>query len=179
QQLKAARAKKHAKKPQEQLDYKDLVWSDQDIDKRASDYFSVLLMAGKNIKIWKPLESRTLMKVESIEVESMEFDSIEVDSIEVDSIEVETTEIELIEVRSTTDILAEIDIDKRIKMRLAIKKLDGILKKDDNQIDKEDIVQYRQTGFLLMMKELELILLEYCDEDLTILLENDISLGEK
>ncbi|CAG8784726.1 24876_t:CDS:2, partial [Gigaspora margarita] len=34
--------------------YEDLVWSDQDIDKRASDYFAVLLMASKNKNIWKP-----------------------------------------------------------------------------------------------------------------------------
>ncbi|CAG8850370.1 32872_t:CDS:1, partial [Gigaspora margarita] len=53
QQLKAARAKKCAKKSCEQTDYEDLVWSDQDIDKRASNYFAVLLMASKNKNIWK------------------------------------------------------------------------------------------------------------------------------
>ncbi|CAG8626755.1 10224_t:CDS:2, partial [Racocetra fulgida] len=42
-----------------------------------------------------------------------------------------------------------------------------------------DVVQYRQTVFLPMMKELEPILLEYCDKDLTILLEKDIFLREK
>ncbi|CAG8737051.1 1889_t:CDS:2, partial [Gigaspora rosea] len=57
QQLKAARAKKCAKKLhvfREQTDYEDLVWSDQDIDERASDYFAVLLTASKNENIWKP-----------------------------------------------------------------------------------------------------------------------------
>ncbi|CAG8762124.1 15684_t:CDS:2, partial [Gigaspora rosea] len=58
QQLKAARAKKCTKKShvfRKQTNYKDLVWSDQNIDKRAFDYFAVLLIASKNEKIWKPL----------------------------------------------------------------------------------------------------------------------------
>ncbi|CAG8832649.1 33588_t:CDS:1, partial [Gigaspora margarita] len=48
QQLKAARAKK---KSHVSCDYENLVWSDQDIDNRASNYFAVLLIASKN---WKP-----------------------------------------------------------------------------------------------------------------------------
>ncbi|CAG8687739.1 27327_t:CDS:2, partial [Racocetra persica] len=59
QQLKAARSKKrkHTFDITNISDYKNLddhIWSDKDIDRRASDYFAVLLMAGKNINIWKP-----------------------------------------------------------------------------------------------------------------------------
>ncbi|CAG8668093.1 8518_t:CDS:2, partial [Racocetra fulgida] len=32
----------------------DHIWSDNNIDERASDYFAVLLTAGKNINVWKP-----------------------------------------------------------------------------------------------------------------------------
>ncbi|CAG8686201.1 20278_t:CDS:2, partial [Racocetra persica] len=54
QQLKAARANKHAKHANyENLD--DYIWSDNNIDERSSDYFAVLLTAGKNINDWKPL----------------------------------------------------------------------------------------------------------------------------
>ncbi|CAG8744111.1 6675_t:CDS:2, partial [Dentiscutata erythropus] len=35
--------------------YENLVWSDQDIDERASDYFAVLLTANENKNIWKSL----------------------------------------------------------------------------------------------------------------------------
>ncbi|CAG8639935.1 2000_t:CDS:1, partial [Racocetra fulgida] len=57
QQLKAAKAKKCVKKSHvfhEQTDYKNLVWSDQDIDERASDFFTILLTANENKNIWKP-----------------------------------------------------------------------------------------------------------------------------
>ncbi|CAG8476094.1 11975_t:CDS:2 [Racocetra fulgida] len=39
------------------LDYENLddhIWSDKDIDERASDYFAVLLIAGKNKDVWEP-----------------------------------------------------------------------------------------------------------------------------
>ncbi|CAG8785838.1 38770_t:CDS:2, partial [Gigaspora margarita] len=39
-------------------------------------------------------------------------------------------------VESIVDVLAEKDIDKRTKMRLAIEELDGMLKTDDNKMDK-------------------------------------------
>ncbi|CAG8731773.1 13083_t:CDS:2, partial [Dentiscutata heterogama] len=120
-----------------------------------------------------------------------------------------------------------VEIDKKTKIRLAIKELDRILKKDNNQMDKgvssliddkrismkimsylrsykfsvnskewlrklrweckewkkyiyvdrheqEDIVQYRQTVFLPMMKELEPVLIEYDDKNLTKLVEKNI-----
>ncbi|CAG8802217.1 43565_t:CDS:2 [Gigaspora margarita] len=51
QQLKATRAKKKSHVSHDYEDYEDLVWSDQDIDDRASNYFAVLLTASKN---WKP-----------------------------------------------------------------------------------------------------------------------------
>ncbi|CAG8600300.1 13801_t:CDS:2, partial [Racocetra fulgida] len=58
-QLKAARAKKrkHTFDITNISDYENLddhIWSDKDIDERASNYFAVLLTAGKNINIWKP-----------------------------------------------------------------------------------------------------------------------------
>ncbi|CAG8846467.1 33154_t:CDS:1, partial [Racocetra persica] len=104
-------------------------------------------------------------EVESIESESMEVESIEmelVESIEVELVEsmeaelvesmktelvesmetelVESLEAELVEsmevelVEPTADASAE--IDEKTTIRLAIEELDGLLKKNDNQIDK-------------------------------------------
>ncbi|CAG8838961.1 16003_t:CDS:2, partial [Gigaspora margarita] len=126
QQLKATRAKK---KLHVSLDYEDLVWSDQDIDNRASDYFSVLLTASKN---WKPSsrpstyvgELYASIEVVSIEMELIEVELVDVELVEsVESVEVESVEMELVEVNEKT------------KMRLAIKELDRMLKKYDNKID--------------------------------------------
>ncbi|CAG8807431.1 7158_t:CDS:2, partial [Gigaspora margarita] len=234
QQLKATRAKKCAKKSRKQTDYEDLVWSDQEIDKRASDYFAVLLMA----KV-KSME----LELESVDVESVE--SLEVKSVElVKSLEVEL--VESLKVESTVDILAEKDIDKRTKIRLAIEELDRMLKTDDNKIDKGIRVRLQASLQYLWLKyqgqtrigasttiaknrnifmkvsslldnerismkalkqkqlyvrkqhgdglencdsnaknrkkiyiELEPVLLEYNDKDLTILIEKDIPLEEK
>ncbi|CAG8531344.1 717_t:CDS:2 [Dentiscutata erythropus] len=273
---------KRTKKLQEQSDYEDLVWSDQDIDERASDYFSILLMAGKNKDTWKPLSrllayvggskrtqryKRTELKKAVQNIQSII--AYFAPALTYSNIEVRSTEMELIEVGLTADVLEKIDIDEKTKIRLAIKELDRMLKKDNNQMDKgvrvrlqaslhlkyqsqtrisasttiannrgkfakvssllddkkismkimlylrshkfsinpkvlknyienevflslewrkdiyvdeherEDVVQYRQTIFLLMMKELKPILLEYCDENFTKLLEKDIPSREK
>ena len=45
--------------------------------------------------------------------------------------------------------------------------------------EREDVVQYRQTIFLPMMKELEPVLVEYDDKDLSKLVEKDISPEQK
>ncbi|CAG8844931.1 4611_t:CDS:1, partial [Racocetra persica] len=132
-----------------------------------SDYFAVLLTASKNKNIWKPLSrpstyiggfkrtqrhkkaelrkaaqntwSITIYLAPALMTSTFESstESIEMESIEMESIGVESAEIELIEVESTADLSAEIDFDERTKMRLAIKKLERTLKKDDNQIDKD------------------------------------------
>ncbi|CAG8782764.1 8255_t:CDS:2, partial [Dentiscutata erythropus] len=39
-------------------------------------------------------------------------------------------------VGSTADVLEKIDINEKTKIRLAIEELDGMLKKDNNQMDK-------------------------------------------
>ena len=173
-QLKAARAKKRTKKlyafePNNMSDYENLddhIWSDHEIDERASDYFAVLLMASKNKNIWKPsgrpstyiggskrtqrrkkaelrkaaqnTRSITTYLAPALTTSTFESstESIEMESIEVESIEVESAEMELIEVESTADLSAEIDLDERTKMRLAIEELERTLKKDDNQMDK-------------------------------------------
>ncbi|CAG8819917.1 16117_t:CDS:2, partial [Racocetra persica] len=192
QQLKAARANKHAKHANyENLD--DYIWSDNNIDERSSDYFAVLLIAaelkkavqntrpitaylppaltssnvasaststfGLSTELYAPTEVESIgsesIEVESIEVElveSMEVKLVEsmeaklVESIEtelVESIEtelVESLKVELVEsmevelVEPTADASAE--IDEKTTMRLAIEELDGLLKKNDNQIDK-------------------------------------------
>ncbi|CAG8634544.1 6829_t:CDS:2, partial [Gigaspora rosea] len=57
QQLKAARAKKSTYITKEP-DYENLdeyIWSDKDIDERASNYFAVLLTASKNKDAWERL----------------------------------------------------------------------------------------------------------------------------
>ncbi|CAG8848718.1 1526_t:CDS:2, partial [Gigaspora margarita] len=227
QQLKAARAKKCAKKSHvfcKQTDYEDLVWSDQDIDERASDYFAVLLTASKNEKIWKP-SSRPSIYIEgskrtqrrkkaelkkaaqytrsittyfaptltcessmelhvSTEVESMEIEPVDVESVEsVKSVEIESVksvEVESVEVEPAEN-----------KNEVAIKELDGMLKKDDDKMDKgwgdykarcigawaQNWI--KQMVFLPMMSELEPLLLEYDNKDLTMLIEKDIPLEEK
>ncbi|CAG8605333.1 1216_t:CDS:2 [Cetraspora pellucida] len=228
QQLKAARANKHAK----HANYKNLdnyIWSDNNIDERSSDYFAVLLTAGKNINVWKP-SGRTIYvegskrtqrrkkaelkkaaqntrpitaylppaltssnvasaststfglstelcvptEVESIGSESMEVESIEVELVESMELElvksmktelVKLMETELVEsleaelVEPTADASAE--IDEKTTMRLAIEELDGLLKKNDNQIDKD-------------IRELNPVLLEYDDQDLTKLVKKSI-----
>ncbi|CAG8513111.1 27820_t:CDS:2 [Dentiscutata erythropus] len=156
-------AKKYTKKPQEQSNYKDLVWSDQNIDERASDYFSILLIASKNKDTWKPLgrplayigayfapaltysnivlastsTCKSLTELHALmKVESIEVEPIGMESTEMKLIEMRSTEIELTEMGSTADVLEKIDIDKMTKIWLAIEELDRMLKKDNNQMDK-------------------------------------------
>ncbi|CAG8823144.1 17894_t:CDS:2, partial [Racocetra persica] len=144
----------------------DHIWSNHEIDERVSDYFAVLLMASKNKNIWKPLgrsstyiegfkRTRRRKKAElrkaaqntrsittylapALTTSTFESstESIKMESIKVESIGVESAEMELIEVESTADLSAEIDLDERMKMRLAIEELKRTLKKDDNQMDK-------------------------------------------
>ncbi|KAF0499731.1 hypothetical protein F8M41_020441 [Gigaspora margarita] len=153
QQLKAARAKK---KLHVFRDYEDLVWSDQDIDDRASDYFAVLLTASKN---WKPSTAQDTQLITtyfapalicksstelhtSMEVESMEL--IEVEPVDVES--VESVEVESVE-------MEPMEMDESTKMRLAIEELDGMLKKDDNKMDNgirvrlQALLQYLQLRY--------------------------------
>ncbi|CAG8715055.1 29511_t:CDS:2, partial [Racocetra persica] len=138
-QLKAARAKKH-----------------HEIDERASDYFAVLLTASrpstyiggskriqrcKKAKLRKAAQntrSITTYLAPALTTSTLESstESIEMESIEMESIGVESAKMELIEVESTADLSAEIDLDERTKMRLAIEELERTLKKDDNQMDK-------------------------------------------
>ncbi|CAG8840460.1 30143_t:CDS:2, partial [Gigaspora margarita] len=137
QQLKAARAKK---KSQVSLDYEDLVWSDQDIDNRTSDYFAILLTLVKtgNLRAAQDTqlitsyfastltcESSTELYV-SMEVELMEMELIEVKPVDVES--VESVKVESVEIEP-------VEVDERTKMKLAIEELDGMLKKNDNKID--------------------------------------------
>ncbi|CAG8844054.1 34451_t:CDS:2, partial [Racocetra persica] len=122
QQLKAARANKHAK----HANYKNLddyIWSDNNIDERFSDYFAILLTADKNINDWKPL-GRTIyvggskrtqrhkkaelkkaaQNTRPITASTSTFGLLtelcaatEVESIGSESIEVESIEVELVE----------------------------------------------------------------------------------
>ncbi|CAG8673090.1 12154_t:CDS:2, partial [Cetraspora pellucida] len=274
QQLKAARANKHAKHANyENLD--DHIWSDNNIDERSSDYFAVLLTAGskrtqrrKKAELKKAAQNTRPItaylppaltssnvasaltstfglstelcastEVESIGSESMEVESIEVElveSMEVELVESMKTELvklmetELVEsleaelVKPTADASAE--IDKKTTMRLAIEELDGLLKKNNNQINKgvrvrlqaslqylrlryyhdqtkirasttiwrklpkdnrgkftkvsslldDERISMKTNSFLPMMKELDLVLLEYDDQDLTKLVEKSI-----
>ncbi|CAG8821010.1 18814_t:CDS:2, partial [Racocetra persica] len=153
--------KLYAFEPNNMSDYENLddhIWSDHKIDERASNYFAVLLMASfKRTQRHKKVELRKAAQntrsittylapalttstfkssTESIEMESIEVESIGVESAEMELIEVESAEMELIEVESTADLFAEIDLDERTKMRLAIEELERTLKKDDNQMDK-------------------------------------------
>ncbi|CAG8550663.1 41960_t:CDS:2, partial [Gigaspora margarita] len=130
-----------------------------------------------------------LMEVELMKTEPIEAEPIEAKLMDVELMDMELAESELTEVKSS-------EVDKKTKMRLVIKKLDGILKKDNNQMDKgeckkwrkdiyidgykrEDVVQYRQTVFLLMIKKLKPVLIEYDDKDLTKLIEKKIPSEKK
>ncbi|CAG8635931.1 34716_t:CDS:2, partial [Racocetra persica] len=217
QQLKATGANKYAKHTNyENLD--NYIWLNNNIDERASNYFAVLLIAGKTIYVggskrtqrYKKVELKKviqntqpitmylapilissnivlaltstfglstelciLTKIKLIESELIEVKSIEMElvkSIEmklvesmkielvklieaelVESIEtelVESIEIELVGlieaelvksmiaelIELTADILAK--INEKTKIRLAIEELDGLLKTNNNQIDK-------------------------------------------
>ncbi|CAG8716690.1 4617_t:CDS:2, partial [Gigaspora margarita] len=72
------------------------------------------------------------------EVESMEIEPVDVESVEsVESVEIES--VELVEVESVEVEPAEVElmkVNERTKMKLAIEELDGMLKKDDDKIDK-------------------------------------------
>ncbi|CAG8563480.1 21520_t:CDS:2 [Gigaspora margarita] len=90
-------------------DYKNLdnhIWLNRDIDKKASDYFAVLLAA----------------KVELEEVELTEVELTELQITEVEPIVVDTS--------------MELDIDKKAKLWQAIEDFDRTLKKNNNNINK-------------------------------------------
>ncbi|CAG8518085.1 12841_t:CDS:2 [Racocetra fulgida] len=147
--LQTARAKKCAYITKE-LDYENLddyIWLDKDIDKKASDYFAVLLIAklkktAQNTQSITACFASTLIhsKVASVLTSTCKsstelFVSIEIKPMEVKLIELmeaEQIEMKLTEVGSMDVELAELEIDKKTKMRLAIEKLDRILKKNNN-----------------------------------------------
>ncbi|CAG8749174.1 3665_t:CDS:2, partial [Racocetra fulgida] len=158
QQLKVARAKKHAYVIKE-LDYENLndhIWSDKDIDERASDYFAVLLTAelkkaAQNTQSITAYFASTLMhsnvasaSTSTCELSTELFASMEVEPMEVEPepMEMELTEVRSMDVESAELGLTEVEsdvsvkIDEKTKMRLAIEELDGMLKKDNNQMDK-------------------------------------------
>ncbi|CAG8844758.1 14113_t:CDS:1, partial [Gigaspora margarita] len=65
--------------------------------------------------------------------ESLEVELIEVESVDVELVDVESVEVELVESMKAESV----KVNERTKMKLAIKELDGMLKKDDSKIDKD------------------------------------------
>ncbi|KAF0553507.1 hypothetical protein F8M41_020239 [Gigaspora margarita] len=79
------------------------------------------------------MELHVLTEVKSIEMELLEVKPVDVESVEsVESVEVES--VKSVEVESVE--VEPVEVDERTKMRLAIEELDGILKKDNNKMDK-------------------------------------------
>ncbi|CAG8580316.1 12798_t:CDS:2, partial [Racocetra fulgida] len=157
QQLKAARAKKCVKKSHvfyEQTDYENLVWSDQDIDERASNFFTVLLTANENKNIWKPSGRPSTYVGGSKRTQRCK-------KAELKKAAQDTRSITAYFAPTLMYVSVEKDIDERTKMMLAIEELDRMLKKDNNQMDKGPV------------------LLEYDDEDLIKLVEKEIPPEEK
>ncbi|KAF0460348.1 hypothetical protein F8M41_000613 [Gigaspora margarita] len=97
-------------------------------------YFASALIYESSTELYVSKEVKSIeLELESVNMESVE--SLEVESLELlELLEVES--VELLEVESTVDVLAEKDIDKKTKIRLAIEELDGMLKTDVNKIDK-------------------------------------------
>ncbi|KAF0333051.1 hypothetical protein F8M41_017252 [Gigaspora margarita] len=182
-------------------DYENLddhIWLDRDIDKRASNYFAVLLAASKN-NIWETLGRSSIyvggskrtqrhkkaklrkaaQNTQSITTylapasiysqnsnivlastsacksltelyESTEVESEEVELTEVELTELQITEVELIVVNASM----ELDIDEKAKLWQAIEDLDGTLKKDNNNINKNTKVHLQASLQYLRLRNM-------------------------
>ncbi|CAG8604023.1 15659_t:CDS:2, partial [Cetraspora pellucida] len=142
QQLKAARAKKHTSGITNISDYKnldDLIWSNNNIDERASDYFakpsgrpSMYIGGFKRTQRCKKAElKKAAQNIRSITAYLAPALTSNIVLTSTSACEL-SIEIELVELKADVSV----KIDKKMKIKLAIEKLDVILKKDNNLINK-------------------------------------------
>ncbi|CAG8506212.1 21866_t:CDS:2 [Cetraspora pellucida] len=97
----------------------------------------------------KPIKVK-LIKIELTEVKLMNIESAELKLTKIESIDIKLVELELTKIESANVL---VEIDEKTKIRLAITKLNRMLKKDNNQIDKgvrvylQALLQYLQLRY--------------------------------